>query len=47
MRNLKLWLKAVPELVDYPYITLNNKQRPWISKNNIPDNKFNSIFNKE
>jgi hypothetical protein len=45
MRRQDLWLKAVPELKHYPYVVLKNKQRPWISKNNVPKNKFDKIFN--
>jgi hypothetical protein len=44
MRNEKLWLKHIPELKNYPYTTLINKQRAWISKNNLPPKE--EIFNK-
>jgi hypothetical protein len=46
MRSLNLWLEAVPELHDYPYIKLKNKQRPWISPKNLPDGEFDRIFGK-
>ena len=45
MRREDLWLKAVPELANYPYVVLNKKQRrPSITTNNILENKFDEIF---
>lgn len=39
MRNVRDWIKAVPELEDYGYIRLNS-QRPYISRGNMT--KYNS-----
>lgn len=39
MRNVRAWVKAVPELADYPYIRLNS-QRPFITRGNMT--KYNS-----
>ncbi|MNY75411.1 hypothetical protein D3C86_2146770 [compost metagenome] len=38
MRARANWLKAVPELVDYPYLELNSPQNVTMSRTNI-DNK--------
>jgi|GEM_PF-1200716 len=38
MRSRALWIEAVPELVDYPYLELNSPQNVSISRPNL-DNK--------
>lgn len=43
MRSKKLWLKAVPELENYPYIELKNYRRPFISRRNMKDGNFERI----
>ena len=44
MRSKKLWIQAVPELEDYPYIELKNYRRPFISRNNIKNGDFEKII---
>ena len=44
MRMEKLWLEFVPELKNYPYVSLINKQRAWVSKNNLPKGSFERVF---
>lgn len=43
MRAEKLWLKAVPELEGYKYITLKNPRRPFISSGNMTENDYTRI----
>lgn len=46
MRSKKLWLKAVPELASYPYMTLNSPQNVVISPKNLGEANFNSLVSK-
>ncbi len=43
MRSEKLWLNAVPELIDVNYIKLKNPRNPVISPNNMEEKEFTSI----
>lgn len=43
MRSKKFWLKAVPDLENYPYIELKNFRRPYLTENNL---KNKSDFSK-
>ena len=44
MRGERLWLKAIPELIQYPYLTLSSKQNVTISSNNLGENSFDNIL---
>ena len=43
MRSKKLWVQAIPELTDYPYIAVKNFRRPFLSKNNMIQEDYNKI----
>ena len=46
MRSPKLWLGAVPELVDYPYMTLNSWLNITVSPKNLGEENFNTVLAK-
>lgn len=44
MRSEKLWVSAVPELLQYPYFyRTNSVQSAYVSYNNLPPSVFNKI----
>jgi len=45
MRSESLWLKAVPELVTYPYFKLRNPRNPAISPANLGEENFSRLLN--
>jgi hypothetical protein len=46
MRSPKLWLEAVPELADYPYMTLNSWLNIIVSPKNLGEVNFDVIRTK-
>ncbi len=46
MRSPKLWLEAVPELVDYSHMTLNSWLNITVSSKNLGETKFNQLLAK-
>lgn len=46
MRSPKLWLEAVPELVDYSYMTLNSWLNVTVSPKNLGEDNFNVVLAK-
>ncbi len=44
MRSEKLWIKAVPELKDYPYIELKNYRRPFLSERNMGKDNYENLI---
>ncbi len=45
MRSERLWLEAVPELTNYPYIKTKNVRNPVISRANLGDKAYEYIWN--
>lgn len=43
VRSVRMWLKAVPELASYPYVTFNSSMNVSVSPNNIGEENFNNI----
>lgn len=46
MRSEKLWLRAVPELANYPYIPIKNPRNPSLSPKNLGEINFRVILHK-
>lgn len=46
MRSPKLWLEAVPELADYPYMTLSSWLNITVSPKNLGEENFNTLLAK-
>lgn len=46
MRSEKLWLEAVPELANYPYIKIRNPRNPVFSPVNLTQTGFDQIISK-
>lgn len=44
MRSKKLWIRAVPELEDYPCIELKNYRRPFLSERNMGKENFEKLI---
>lgn len=44
MRSEALWLRAVPELADYPYFKLRNPRNPAISSANLGQENFDKLL---
>lgn len=44
MRSEKLWLEAVPELKNYPYIKIKNPRNPVLSPANLTQDGFDQIL---
>lgn len=43
MRSKKLWIKAVPELENYPYVELKNYRRPFLTERNMGRENFERL----
>lgn len=46
MRARKIWIEAVPELVNYPYLELNSPQNVSISRSNLDNKNGIGTFDK-
>ena len=46
MRSPKLWLGAVPELIGYPYMSLNSWLNITVSPKNLGEENFNAVLAK-
>lgn len=44
MRSKKLWINAVPELENYPYIELKNHRRPFLTERNMMKENFEKLI---
>ncbi|MFH1792688.1 MAG: hypothetical protein ABH819_03590 [Patescibacteria group bacterium] len=44
MRSKKLWIQAVPELDNYPYIELKNYRMPFLTENNVKKGDFQLLI---